>query len=65
MIIHSRKFKVNKPITIDGEFELTTMTGVSGLIISTGPDTKVTAHPVDEPPADIADLEVPPSTGGD
>lgn len=48
MIIRSRKFKVNKPITIEGEFELTTMTGIPGLIISTDEDHKVTAHPVEE-----------------
>lgn len=48
MIIKSRRFKVNKPITITGEFEITTMLGLPGLIISTSPDEKVTAHPLGE-----------------
>lgn len=70
MIIRSRKFKLDKPITLDGEFEITTMTGMSGLIISTGPDTKVTARPIEDHPTthvapDIEDIQVPDSVGGD
>lgn len=47
MIIKSRKFKVDRPIKLEGEIEITIMTGISGMIISCGA-TKVTAKPIEE-----------------
>lgn len=47
MLIRKKKFKLEKPITLTDEVEITMMTGVPGMILCNGIE-QVTIKPIEE-----------------